>query len=270
MSRVEKGARPPSLFTTQFDEAVERWSVFLPPHLQVSFRQEFQWFGAQHEAALDTLEGIWERREQAYAFDESTGLATRRHFYEYLTTLLSQPQSADTAAVGVLFIDVNDLKRINDTCGHQIGDRAIAAIGGILREALRVERHVDTVARFTDDASAVGRQGGDEFVAALQLADSAEIEHVAPRVKQRADDLERQRAWGYTAPVNLTISLGGIVYELPEHPPRVSLNALATTLLTAADGLMYESKRDGCIHVAFARFTDKLEVHARRRIPLTV
>ena len=244
------------MFTTQFDRTVERWAAFLPPPLQDSFRAEFQGFGAQHEAVLDTLEGIWERSDQAYAFDESTGLATRRPFYDYLTTLLNEPPSPGLSAVGVLFIDVNGLKRVNDTCGHQAGDRAIAAIGGIVRESLRV------------DAYAVGRHGGDEFVAALQLADAIESEHVASRVKQRADDPDRQRARGYTEPVGLTISIGGVVYELPEHHPRLSLNSLATALLTAADALMYDSKRDGFIHVAAARFTDKLEVYDERRLPV--
>ena len=252
----QKGPRPPSVFTTQFDRAVERWAAYLPPALQNSFRADFHEFGAQHETVLDTLEGIWERSEQAYAFDESTGLATRRPFYEYLTTLLNEVPSTRVTAVGVLFIDVNGLKRVNDTCGHQAGDRAIAAIGGIVRESLRV------------DAYAVGRHGGDEFVAALQLADAVDIERVAPRVKQRADDPDRQRAWGYAGPVELTISLGGVVYELPDVRPRISLNSLATALLTAADALMYESKRDGFIHVAAARFTDKLEVHDGRRVPV--
>jgi diguanylate cyclase (GGDEF)-like protein len=228
----------------------------LPPPLQDSFRAELHAFGAQHEAVLDTLEGIWERSERSYAFDESTGLATRRPFYDYLTTLLNEPPSAGLAAVGVLFIDVNGLKRVNDTCGHQAGDRAIAAIGAIVREALRI------------DAYAVGRHGGDEFVAALQLADAADIDRVAPRVKQYADDPERQRACGYVGPFDLSVSIGGIVYELPEHRPRVSLNSLASALLTAADTLMYESKRDGFIHVAAARFTGTLEVHGGRRVPV--
>ena len=266
VSSVEKSAKLPSHLISQFDLVVERWAKFVPLRLQDSFRADLHSLAVQHETALDTLESIWERREQAYAFDEATGLATRRPFYDYLTTLLNEPPSQKLSAIGVLFIDINDLKRVNDTCGHQVGDRAIAAIGAIIRETIRVERGVDTVARASDDAYAVGRQGGDEFVAALQLVESAEIKHIAPRVKQRADDPDRQRAWGYPGPLDLTISVGCVVYELPESRPRTSLTSLATALLTAADGLMYESKRDGFIHVAVARFTDKLEVQGSRRI----
>jgi diguanylate cyclase (GGDEF)-like protein len=263
---VINSSKSVSLFSTRFDLAVERWTSFLPPHLQESFRAEFQWFGAQHEAALDILESIWERRERDYAFDESTGLAMRRPFHGYLTGLLSEPRSPGFTAVGVLFIDVDDLKRINDTCGHQLGDKAIAAIGAIVREALRVERQLDRVARVTDPAYAVGRHGGDEFVAALQLADSSEIEQIACRVKQRADDPDEQRTRGYPGPLELTVSVGGVVYELPEVRPAVAPNAMATALVTAADALMYESKRDGLTHIALARFTDKLEIQGSRTL----
>jgi diguanylate cyclase (GGDEF)-like protein len=267
MQQKRARMKSPSLFATQFDMAIERWALSLPPHLQDAFRAEFRWFKRQHEATLDTLERIWERRERAYAFDESTGLATRRPFHDYLTTLLNEAPSPGFSAVGVLFIDLDDLKGINDSSGHQMGDKAIAAIGSIVREALRAHRDVDSVARVIDDAYAVGRHGGDEFVAALQLADPGDLDHVAPRVKQRAEDRDRQRARGYTGQAPLTISLGGIVYELPEHQPGIAPNALAAALLTAADGLMYESKRDGCIHAATARFTDRLEIHGQRRLP---
>ena len=99
-------------------------------------------------------------------------------------------------------------------------------------------------------------------------AEAPPLNQATVTLGQRADDPDRQRAWGYTGPIELSISMGGIVYELPDCRPRVSLNSLAAALLTAADALMYESKRDGFIHVAAARFTDKLEVHDGRRVPL--
>ena len=239
----------------------------LPPHLQAAFRAEFFRFGQLHDGALNTIEGIWERRERAYAIDESTGLSTRRPFLDHLTTLLHLQQPTGPVAVGVLFIDVDNLKQINDSCGHQVGDRALAAIGAIVREAMRVERGVDMVVRAHDDTHAVGRHGGDEFVAALRLADPAEIEHVAPRIKRCADDPERQRAHGYAGPVDLTVSMGGIAYESAQAIPQVAPNSIATALLAAADALMYKAKRDRFVHVARARFTDRLEVFSNLRIP---
>jgi diguanylate cyclase (GGDEF)-like protein len=264
-----KNPKSPSLFSTEFDNAIERWARLLPSQARESFRAEFQRFAVRYETAFDTLEDIWERRERAYAFDEFTGLATRGPFYDYLTALLDGPPSLGLNAVGVLFIDIDDLKRINDTCGHHAGDRAISAVSAILREAVRVERQVDSVARIWDDSYSIGRHGGDEFVAALQLSDVGEIDHVAPRVKHRADDPDRQRARGYPGPVSLSVSVGGVVYELPRTGSPVAPNALATALLSAADALMYDAKRDGLIHVARARFTDRLEVEHPRRIQVS-
>lgn len=263
------GAKAPSLFEMQLETTIDQWVAQVPPHLQASFRRDFKRFGLLHESTLRTIEGIWARRERAYAFDESTGLATRRPFHDHLTALLTEQQSPGAAAVGVLFIDVNELKRINDTCGHQVGDRAIAAIGAILRDALRVEGGVDVVARAADDTRAVGRHGGDEFVAALRLTVASEIERVAPRLKRRADDPELQKAHGYAGPLGLKVSIGGVAYESPDTPPDVAPNLIATALLAAADTLMYRSKRDGDVHVARARFTDSLEILGDQRIQPT-
>jgi len=263
---MPRDPKPPSLFTAELDMVVERWAGYLPPPLQNAFRADFHRFGRLHDGALDAIEGIWERRERATAFDESTGVAMRRPFLDHLATLLRGPQSPGLTAVGVLFIDLDRLKSINDSCGHEVGDRALAAIGAIVREALRVDPAVDVVARCSDDVYAVARHGGDEFVVALRLADPDEIDCVASRIKRRADDPDRQRARGYAGPFQLTISVGGVVYELPDTPPSIAPNSIAKALLAAADALMYQSKRDGWVHLARARFTDKLEVHGDRRI----
>jgi diguanylate cyclase (GGDEF)-like protein len=260
-------SKAPSLFAAELDMAIERWAGHLPQALQGAFRADLRRFAGLHDGALDAIEGIWERRERASAFDESTGVATRRPFLDHLTTLLRAEPSSGLAAVGVLFIDLDRLKRINDSCGHAVGDRALAAIGAIVREALRVDPAVDVVSRSTDDVYGVARHGGDEFVVALRLAESDEIDRVATRIKRRADDPDRQRARGYNGPFSLSVSVGGVVYELPETAPSVAPNAIARALLAAADSLMYQSKRDGWVHLARARFTDKLEVHGDRRIP---
>ena len=265
---MHKRPKAPSLFTAELEMAVDRWADQLPPHLRDAFRTDFQRFGGLHDGALDAIEGIWERRERAAAFDEFTGVATRRPFLDHLNTLLRAEPSPGLTAVGVLFLDLDRLKRINDACGHEVGDRALAAIGAIVREALRVDPEVDVVTRSTDnDVYGVARHGGDEFVVALRLAEPDEIDRVASRIKRRADDPDRQRARGYSGPFELTVSLGGVVYELPHAPPNAAPNAIGRALLAAADSLMYQSKRDGWIHLARARFTDQLEVHGDRRIP---
>ena len=265
-SRLGHGTSPSPL-VERLTASIERWAALLPLHLQRSFREEFEDFGYEHDRTLRTLEHIWERRDRRLAIDESTGLARRRPFLDHLTSVLAAP--SPVAAVAVLFLDVNNLKKLNDTFGHDAGDRALAAVGRTIRDAIRVERHVDFLTRLgagSDDYS-VSRHGGDEFLVALELTDPAGIDVVAPRIKHRVDDPERQRTYGHIAPVPITVSMGGVVYEprAAECVP-MAANALACGLIAAADEQMYESKRDGRIHIASARFTDRLEIdreHAR-------
>lgn len=253
-----------SPFSERLHATIEHWVGHLPPELRQTFRREFSAFAGEYDRTLDTIESIWRRREQEYALDQSTGLARPHHFFQHLVTLLGVSPTPLFGAIGVVFIDLDNLKGINDQWGHEAGDRAIAAAAGIIRDAIRARRHVDLVDHL-DTASdyAVSRHGGDEFVVVLELRDAAEIDLVAPRLKRHLDDVERQRAHGYDAPAKLAASIGGVTYDLPESPPAISPRELAKKLVGAADQLMYESKRDGLVHLGVARHTDRLVIERR-------
>ena len=112
-----------------------------------------------------------------------------------------------------------------------------------------------------DDDFLASRHGGDEFLVALELKRPEDIERVAPRLKHDVDDPARQRERGYVAPVRLSASMGGIVYELPDTPPPIGAEHVIRELVTAADEQMYEAKRDGLVHIAAARYRDTLEIN---------
>jgi len=256
-------ARSP--FADRLHWMIERWAAQIPPEQRQDFRDEFRPIAEEYDRTLDTIEIIWRRREQEYALDQSTGLALRRHFLQHLATLLGTPANPVFSAIGVVFIDLDNLKTINDTCGHPAGDRAIAAVAGIIRHTVRVSRHVDQVDQPRDDDAeyAVSRHGGDEFLVVLELRDASEIDVVASRLKRHVDDTDKQRAHGYDSPARLAASVGGVAYELPEKPAAISPHELAKALVIAADELMYESKRDGLVHLAVAQYTDKFSVDHR-------
>ena len=102
-------------------------------------------------------------------YDTLTGLPNRALFTERLQQAVLRAEH-DAALVGVLFIDLDDFKVVNDTLGHTTGDDVLIAVGERLMATVRSH---DTVARF----------GGDEFAAIIEGASGlAEIDAVARRV----------------------------------------------------------------------------------------
>ncbi|MDI1464433.1 EAL domain-containing protein [Catellatospora sp. KI3] len=111
-----------------------------------------------------------ERELTHRAFHDSlTSLANRALFVDRVTLAVDRARRSSTIA-GVLFIDLDDFKDVNDTLGHPVGDQLLAEVAERLRGVLRPH---DTAARL----------GGDEFAALIEdAADTAAIEGVAERV----------------------------------------------------------------------------------------
>jgi diguanylate cyclase (GGDEF)-like protein/PAS domain S-box-containing protein len=113
---------------------------------------------------------LLERELMHRAFHDSlTGLPNRVLFADRVQQAVSRSQR-NGAVVGVLFIDLDDFKVVNDTMGHEVGDRLLRAVGQRLAQHLRPH---DSAARL----------GGDEFAALIDDAsDAVEIERVADRI----------------------------------------------------------------------------------------
>lgn len=257
--------RPRSPFSERLDGLITRWAPLVPAAMRGAFQDEVRAFGVEYDDTLDTIEDIWRRRERDYAIDETTGLARRRPFLDYLVGLLETPASPLVDAIAVLFIDVDHLKRINDTYGHQAGDRAVAAAGAIIRDTIRVDRSIDFMAPTRTSADySVSRHGGDEFLVALELRSADDVRVVAARLKRHLDDPAKQRAQGYDCPSPLTASVGGVVCRLTSPPPALAPHVLARNLVSAADREMYKAKHDGRVHIAEARFSDRLDIETEQ------
>ena len=104
--------------------------------------------------------------------DELTGLFNRRFFFSEADRLL-----ADGVEVSLLFFDLDDFKRINDTFGHLAGDRILRDVGALF---LRRTRHEDLIARY----------GGDEFVMLLTRMRLEEVEAFAARVSREISGMQ--------------------------------------------------------------------------------
>jgi diguanylate cyclase (GGDEF)-like protein len=146
------------------------------------------------------------------ATDPLTGLANHREFSSVLETEIAR-SSRTGRPFSVLFLDVDDLKRINDRSGHLAGSRALRRVA----DALRVScRDIDTAARF----------GGDEFAVVLPEAERATARQVFERV--------RALLAGDARDGTITVSAG-----MAEHPRD---GATAEALLGTADVLLYAAK----------------------------
>jgi diguanylate cyclase (GGDEF)-like protein/PAS domain S-box-containing protein len=132
---------------------------------------------ADHTVAglVITLRDVTERRRlerdlthQAF-HDSLTGLANRVLFANRLEHALARG-ARDGSVVGVLFIDLDDFKVVNDTLGHGVGDQLLVAVAERIRGALRAD---DTAARL----------GGDEFATLIEnVADPGAVEETAERI----------------------------------------------------------------------------------------
>jgi diguanylate cyclase (GGDEF)-like protein len=169
------------------------------------------------DALVDT-QATAQRYQDAASLDSLTGLPNRASFEAQLEALCTVPRDP-THPFGVLFIDLDDFKEVNDTYGHAMGDEVLRAAAGVLRETLR-------------DTDVVARLGGDEFVVLLPSLRAADrdVRSVAAAVE---DELARPRVVNGVR-LRIRCSVGWVVHDG---------TASATEVLRMADERMYEHKR---------------------------
>ncbi len=149
--------------------------------------------------------------------DELTKLFNRRGFYEYGQLLLDAAIAAGKKG-SIFFCDLDGLKTINDTWGHEIGDLAIKTEAKVLRAAFR-------------DSDMVGRLSGDEFGVIAPGLPASKVEKIRERFKVINEELSKEAKLPFT----LSISIGPVEFN--------SKNTNLKELLKAADKNLYEEKK---------------------------
>lgn len=179
-------------------------------------------------AIVATLHDVSERHQTEAALrklasiDSLTELPNRRSLLE----LLEQRLMKDATQVGILFIDLDGFKAVNDTFGHEVGDQVLVQIGRALRTQMRPE-------------DVIGRIGGDEFVAVVGNMATDRLVELGNRILSAINAVGDRR--GHTISASLGIAVGE-----PGDTGR--------DLLNRADRAMYEDKRvRECSSAASAR-----------------
>jgi diguanylate cyclase (GGDEF)-like protein len=168
-------------------------------------------------AALARLYTLREAEMRATT-DALTGLPNRRYFDEYLG-LLARRRRADDR-VGVLMIDIDRFKRLNDTYGHAVGDHVLREVAQAIASAVR---EGDVPARF----------GGEEFVVLLRNPGPQVAVEVGERVRRAVADLDLRRL----GVAQVSVSVGVAVADRPD----TELNEV----IDQADRALYRAKRAG-------------------------
>jgi diguanylate cyclase (GGDEF)-like protein len=159
--------------------------------------------------------------------DWLTGLHNRRYFFEVAGRELERVRRAESA-LAVLMLDLDRFKEINDTFGHQAGDKILLAVADTLRAQLRT---ADVPARF----------GGEELVVLLPDTSLAQAALVADRLRSAISEIALPNPKGTIA---VTVSAGVAALEAVELQQNLEL------LLNRADEALYAAKRAGRDQVA--------------------
>jgi diguanylate cyclase (GGDEF)-like protein/PAS domain S-box-containing protein len=162
--------------------------------------------------------------------DPVTRLPNRTLFFERLTAALDAEsyEQSGTGRIGLCYLDLDGFKAVNDTLGHRVGDRLLAAV------ADRLTRCADEAGYARANTPLVARLGGDEF--ALLVEDSTGTEQLA--------DLAESVLTALQAPFDITgrrLSVSASIGVVERH----AAGTTPTALMQAADTTLYWAKADG-------------------------
>jgi diguanylate cyclase (GGDEF)-like protein/PAS domain S-box-containing protein len=159
------------------------------------------------------------RLEKQALLDPLTGIGNRRYLTRHLEARVEEYRRYNVT-FGVLFIDIDHFKRVNDNFGHLVGDRVLRMVAQTVAVNLRP----------FDEA---GRWGGEEFVSVVANVDGNDLSIVAERLRMlvEASSLGTEKG-----AVRVTVSIGAVLAAADED---------AESVLERADQVMYQSKLAG-------------------------
>lgn len=201
--------RVPSAAVTEIDALARDFNALLA-QVQAQ-RQELM----QRHVALQSAHDQLAHQSR---LDGLTGIANRAWFEHCLAVAMTRPRPPGER-LAVLFIDVNDFKRINDEHGHEVGDQVLTALAGRLRGCVR-------------ESDLVARLGGDEFVVLIDPL--RQREDIATLVHKLTSALARPTELGPAARPLPSVSVGAAVFPDDGQSPEA--------LLREADRQMYRRK----------------------------
>ncbi|WP_248289489.1 EAL domain-containing protein [Thalassotalea sp. Y01] len=205
------------------------------------------------QQAVNELRHSKEHLHYLAYYDSLTGLPNRQSFYDKLDHLIESAQT-NKQRLGVLFIDLDQFKRINDTLGHNFGDKVLKKVAKILDQTL-ASYHGVSPSSLKPQVSQVARLGGDEFTVFLDNIDTLDDINV---VAQDIIDAVSKPLMIDQYEVLVTPSIGVSVF--PDDAISV------TNLMKNADVAMYHAKQEG--RSCFKYYSSSLNHLAAERLQM--
>ena len=157
--------------------------------------------------------------KQVMQRDELTQVYNRRYLEFYLNQLLNEAKTFKQS-FGILFIDIDHFKNVNDNYGHNVGDEVLKIISSTIQSNLRKQ-------------DLVGRWGGEEFIVVVKEGDINTLIEISERLRQLCKNSTYKDGKNT---INVTISIGGSLYKNGQT---------IKELIEHADQNMYHSKNTG-------------------------
>lgn len=196
---------------------------------RVSLRRLVDRFGerVRREAArlrmADLLEEANQRLQEEFVRDPLTGVPNRRRFEEHFDLCWGRA-AGDGTGIGLILVDIDFFKKLNDSLGHQEGDRCLREVAQSL--ASRVVRANDIVARF----------GGEEFVAVVDNCTRQDVEALSESLCAGVRELAIRHP---EHPQGIVTISAGAAWAVP------GLTSSAEDFLHLADEMLYQAKSGG-------------------------
>jgi diguanylate cyclase (GGDEF)-like protein len=174
------------------------------------------------ELLAEALQHLWQENKnlaKQASQDLLTGLLSRRGFLSMATQLGYLAQRQRTT-VGVMMLDIDQFKKLNDTHGHPQGDRVLQAIGRIIQSKIR-------------KADLGGRYGGEEFIVLMPDTDEGAVVTIAERIRQAVAGAKPEG-------IEVTLSIGVASGRLDSDADRE-----LQKLISRADTNLYKAKEKG-------------------------
>ena len=176
-----------------------------------------------NRVAADLVENAeaYRQAEMMSNTDALTALSNRRYMYKRLEEEINRARRYGRLLAFIIF-DIDELKTINDTYGHQAGDALIKQVGQALKKSIRA---IDIVARY----------GGDEFCVVMPESDQETCVKFMQRMLDTIAGIDIILE-GHSQPIHCSVSMGGALFPVHAQDPQKLIYAADMALLAAKEG----------------------------------